>query len=142
MKVNIKRIDTDFLLEATNDTENTLLMDGTQNIGGHHLGFRPMQMLLAAVGGCSAIDVISILKKQKQDISSFEMEVEGDKQPIESYSVYKSIVLHFKIDGQVDPEKAYRAAKLSHDKYCSVSKALEHDSEITFKVSVNGVLVE
>lgn len=142
MKVNIKRIDEDFLLEATNDTNNTLLMDGSESIGGHHAGFRPMQILLAAVGGCSAIDVISILKKQRQTITRFEMEVDGDKQPVESYSVYKSIVLHFKLEGEIDPEKAMKAAKLSHDKYCSVSKALEHDSEILLKVTVNGKEVE
>ncbi len=138
MKVNIKRIDNDFLLEAINDTQNTLLMDGSESIGGHNLGFRPFQMLLAAVGGCSAIDVISILKKQRQDITSFEMEVNGDKQAVESYSVYKSIELHFILEGTIDPLKALKAAKLSHDKYCSVSKALEHDSEIRLKVTVNG----
>lgn len=80
MQINIKRIDEDFLMEATNDTGNTLLMDGSESIGGHHKGFRPMQMLLAAVGGCSAIDIISILKKQKQEIESFEVVVDGDSQ--------------------------------------------------------------
>ena len=61
MKINIKRIDDDFLMEATNDTNNTLLMDGSENIGGHHKGMRPMQLLLVSIGGCSAIDIISIL---------------------------------------------------------------------------------
>lgn len=138
MLINIKRIDSDFLMEAVNETGNTLLMDGSESIGGHHKGFRPMQMMLAAVGGCSAIDIISILKKQKQEIESFEVAVEGDKQSVDSYSVYKTIDIHFKITGKVDKEKAERAAKLSHDKYCSVSKALEYSSEIRFKVTVNG----
>ena len=61
MKINIKRIDDDFLMEATNDTNNTLLMDGSESIGGHHKGMRPMQLLLVSIGGCSAIDIISIL---------------------------------------------------------------------------------
>lgn len=139
MLINIKRIDSDFLMEAVNETGNTLLMDGSESIGGHHKGFRPMQMMLAAVGGCSAIDIISILKKQKQEIESFEVAVEGDKQSVDSYSVYKTIDIHFKITGKVDKEKAERAAKLSHDKYCSVSKALEYSSEIRFKVTVNGL---
>lgn len=138
MLINIKRIDSDFLMEAVNETGNTLLMDGSESIGGHHKGFRPMQMMLAAVGGCSAIDIISILKKQKQEIESFEVAVEGDKQSVDSYSVYKTIDIHFKITGKVDKEKAERAAQLSHDKYCSVSKALEYSSEIRFKVTVNG----
>lgn len=137
MTINIKRIDNDFLMEATNDTGNTLLMDATEGVGGHEKGFRPMQMMLAAVGACSAIDIISILKKQRQEIEGFEVVVDADKQHVESYSVYKTIDIHFKIKGKVDIEKAEKAAQLSHDKYCSVSKALEYSSEIRFKVSVN-----
>ena len=67
MKINIKRIDEDFGMEAINEDGNTLLMDGAADIGGHGGGMRPMQLLLAAVGGCSVIDVILILKKQKQN---------------------------------------------------------------------------
>ena len=137
MQVTIKRIDEDFLMEATNDTGNTLLMDGSESIGGHHKGFRPMQMLLAAVGGCSAIDIISILKKQKQEIESFEVVVDGDSQKEDTYSVYRTVDIHFKIKGKVDLEKAQKAAQLSHDKYCSVSKAMEYSSKIEFRVSVN-----
>src|SRR6478672_5055730 len=125
MKINLKRLDNDFNIEATNEDGNTLLMDGSTEIGGHGKGMRPMQLLLAAVGGCSAIDVILILKKQKQVIESFEIEVDGEREKIEDYSLFRDIVLHFKIKGQVDYDKAERAIKLSMDKYCSVSKTLE-----------------
>lgn len=138
MRINIKRTDDDFLMEATNDTGNTVLMDGSESIGGHHKGMRPMQLLLTAVGGCSAIDIISILKKQRQKIESFEVEVDGDSVKVEDHSVYKTIVVHFKLRGEIDPEKAEKAAQLSFTKYCSVSKALEFSSDITFKVTVNG----
>ena len=60
MKMQIKRLDDDFLMEAINDTNNSLLMDGSESIGGHHKGMRPMQLLLVSIGGCSAIDIISI----------------------------------------------------------------------------------
>jgi putative redox protein len=98
-----------------------------------------MQLLLAAVGGCSAIDVILILKKQKQIIEDFEVEIEGEREKIEDYSLFRDICLHFKFKGQVDKDKAERAVKLSVDKYCSVSKTLEPTAKISYKVSVNEV---
>ncbi len=137
MKINLKRLDNDFNIEATNEDGNTLLMDGSAEIGGHGKGMRPMQLLLAAVGGCSAIDVILILKKQKQVIDSFEIEVDGEREKIEDYSLFRDIVLHFKIKGQVDYDKAERAIKLSMDKYCSVSKTLESTAKITYKLTIN-----
>src|SRR5450432_1150074 len=102
MKINLKRIDEDFNMEATNEDGNSLLMDGSPDIGGHGKGMRPMQLLLAAVGGCSAIDVILIIKKQKQIIESFEIEVDGEREKIEDYNLFRDICLHFKIKGQVD----------------------------------------
>lgn len=137
MKIIIKRTDDDFAMEAKNEDGNVLHMDGAPDIGGHNTGFRPMQLLLAAVGGCSAIDVILILKKQKQIIESFEVEVEGEKEKVEQHSIWKTVVLHFKIKGQVELEKAERAVKISIEKYCSVSKTLEPTAKITYKVSVN-----
>ncbi len=137
MKINIKRIDNDFNMEAINEDGNSLLMDGAEDIGGHGKGMRPMQLLLAAVGGCSAIDVILILKKQKQIIESFEIEVDGEREKIEDYNLFRDICLHFKIKGQVDFDKAERAVKLSIEKYCSVSKTLEPTSKITYKISIN-----
>ncbi|MEO6301807.1 MAG: OsmC family protein [Bacteroidia bacterium] len=137
MKINIKRIDDDFKMEAVNEEGNTLLMDGALDIGGHGQGMRPMQLLLSALGGCSAIDVILILKKQKQEITSFEIEVDGDREKIADYSLFSDIILHFKIKGKVDKDKAERAVKLSVEKYCSVSKTLEPTAKITYKVTVN-----
>ena len=138
MKINIKRVDDDFHMVAGNETGNVMHMDASREIGGHELAFRPTQLLLAAVGGCSAIDVIMILKKQKQKIEDFEVDVEGEKEKVEEYSVFKDITLHFKIKGEVDYDKAEKAVKLSLDKYCSVSKTLEKTAKINYKVSVNG----
>ncbi|MCW3077367.1 MAG: OsmC family peroxiredoxin [Bacteroidetes bacterium] len=137
MKISINRTDSDFQMEAVNEDGNKIIMDGAAAIGGHNSGFRPMQLLLAAVGGCSAIDVIIILKKQKQEIESFEVEVEGEREKKEEYSLFRQICLHFKITGKVNKEKAERAIKLSLEKYCSVSKTLEPTSEITFKLTIN-----
>lgn len=137
MKVIIKRTDDDFAMEAKNEDGNIITMDGPPNLGGHNSGFRPTQLLLAAVGGCSAIDVVMILKKQKQKIDSFEIEVDGEKEAVEEYSLFRNIVIHFKLKGEIELEKAERAVQLSIDKYCSVSKTLEPTAKITYKVSVN-----
>jgi putative redox protein len=139
-KINIKRTNNDFKLEATNENGNLIIMDASEANGGSNSGFRPMQLLLSAIGGCSAIDVISILKKQKQVITDFEIEVEGDREKIEDYSLWRKIVLHFIIKGEVEPEKANKAVKLSLDKYCSVSKTLEPTATINYKLTVNGSL--
>ncbi len=137
MKINIKRLDDDFEMEASNEEGSTLKMDGSAEIGGHGKGMRPMQLLLAAVGGCSSIDVVLMLKKQKQVIDSFEVEVEGHTEKVEDHKLFRDICLHFKITGKVDHDKAERAVKLSIDKYCSVSKTLEPTATITYKISVN-----
>jgi len=68
MKINIKRLNNDYHMEAVNEEGNVLQLDGAPAIGGHNLGMRPMQLLLTALGGCSAIDVIMILKKQKNKL--------------------------------------------------------------------------
>ena len=137
MKINIKRLNDNFHMEAKNEDGNSIQMDSAPDIGGEGKGMRPMQLLLAAVGGCSAIDVILILKKQKQIIEDFEVEIEGEREKIEDYSLFRDICLHFKFKGKVDKDKAERAVKLSVDKYCSVSKTLEPTAKISFKVSVN-----
>lgn len=137
MKIQINRIDDDFAMEAVNKEGNALLMDGSTEIGGHGKGMRPMQLLLAAVGGCSAIDVILVLKKQKQLIEDFSVEVDGVREKIKDYSLFKDICLHFKIKGKVDYEKAEKAIQLSLEKYCSVAKTLEPTAKITYKLTIN-----
>jgi putative redox protein len=137
MRIHIKKIDDDFKMEAVNEDGNSLLMDASPDIGGHGKGMRPMQLLLSALGGCSAIDMILILKKQKQEIESFEIEVDGDREKTGDVSLFKTILVHFKIKGKVDKDKAERAAQLSVEKYCSVAKTLEPTAKITYKVTVN-----
>lgn len=136
MKISLSRKSGDFHFEALNDSGNTLQIDGSVDIGGSNAGFRPMQLLLAAVGGCSAIDIVSILKKQRQQIEAFDIEVEGERQPIAQYSIWKNIHIVFKLKGKIDLEKAKKAAELSMEKYCSVSKTLEPTAHITHEVQV------
>ncbi len=137
MKINIKRLNDKFHMEASNEEGNTLQMDSAPDIGGEGKGMRPRQMLLAALGGCSAIDVLLILRKQKQDILDFNVEVDDESEKVQDYSLFRDITLHFKIKGSIDYDKVERAVKLSIEKYCSVSKTLEPTAKINYKITLN-----
>ena len=138
MKINLKRIDFDFNMEAANDEGNTVLIDGSNEIGGNGKGMRPMQLVLAALGSCSSIDIISILRKQKQELESVEIEVNGERDAVgvEGYSLFKTIDVHFILKGNADKDKVERAVKLSMEKYCSVTKTLEPTAIITYRVTL------
>lgn len=124
--------------EATNEEGGKIRMDGSTSISGLEGGMSPMQLLLAGIGGCSAIDVLAILEKQKQEIRDLKVQVQADKQRVaNSYSVFKTIHLHFELEGELDSKKVERAISLSIDKYCSVSKALEKSSEISYDFTIN-----
>ncbi|MEX2463789.1 MAG: OsmC family protein [Balneolaceae bacterium] len=132
MKITINRLNDAVHMEAENEDGVTLQMDGTDTIGGINGGFRPMQMLLAAAGGCSAIDVVGILQKQRQNPDEMTIVVTGDRVTVGTYSEFKSIHLHFILKGShLEEKKVSRAIDLSLTKYCSVSKTLEKTSTIT-----------
>lgn len=138
MRIELKRLDDAFHFEAISETGNIAHMDAGENIGGSNKGVRPMQMLLMGLGGCSAIDIVMILKKQKQIIDSFEISIDGDRQAGKEPSLWETVEVHFKLKGTIEKEKAERAVQLSMDKYCSVSKTLElAGAKVTYKVSVN-----
>jgi putative redox protein len=130
--IHLHRLNDAFHLEATNESGNTLQMDGSPEIGGENKGMRPMQVLLAALGGCSSIDVINILKKQRQVVETYDVAVSGDRVKEGDVSIYRTIHLHFKLSGKkLNPEKVANAIKLSMEKYCSVTKTLEPTATIT-----------
>jgi putative redox protein len=136
MKIKINKLDEELHMEAQNEEGGAIRMDGTRTIGGIEGGMSPMQLLLAGIGGCSTIDIIGILKKQKQDLKDISVEVDGDRQKTDTYSEFKTIHLNFILKGNLDPKKVERAINLSIDKYCSVSKALEKTSRITHSYTI------
>ena len=138
MRIELKRLDDAFHFEAKDESGHTVHMDGVETIGGHDKGVWPMQMLIMGLGGCSAIDIVMILKKQRQDIQDFSIVLEGEREVGKEPSLWKTVQIHFKLKGQIDIEKAQRAVNLSVEKYCSVAKTLEAaGATITYKVSVN-----
>ncbi len=137
MKIEIKRINEAVNLQATNEEGKSIVMDGSDAIGGMNLGMRPMQVLLASLGGCSSMDVLSILNKQRQQIDGYEVVINGEREPGVEPSLFKDIHLVFKVKGQVDEEKLKRAIDLSMTKYCSVAKTLEPTAQISYSYELN-----
>jgi putative redox protein len=97
-----------------------------------------MQLLLMGLGGCSGIDILSILKKQRQNVTNFSMRLEGERTPGVDPSLWKDITIVFELEGEIDPDKAQKACALSMEKYCSVSETLRRaGADIKWKVVVN-----
>jgi putative redox protein len=97
---------------------------------------RPMQMLLAAMGGCSGIDVVSVLKKQRQDLRDIKITITGEREKDAVPALYTEVHAHFRLYGNVDPQKAEKAVSLSVEKYCSVARTLEKSARITYSFEV------
>ena len=125
----------DYHSKIENQNGNSIDIDNKSVISPK--GVSPMELLLMGVAGCSSIDIISILKKQKQKFSNLFIEVEGKREGNELPSLFKEIHAKVYIEGDVDSKKAYKASELSFTKYCSVSKTLEATANISFSVYVN-----
>ena len=136
MKVTLDRINSDYLFEAKSNSGSSIFIDNSSV--DEAKGASPMELLLMGVGGCSAIDVISILKKQRQDIKSYRMEVTGGREVVREAKPFNSMHVAIHLEGDIDEAKAIRAAELSFDKYCSVSITLEQGVEIDYSIFLNG----
>lgn len=132
MKISVSRLEAPFYLEATNEEGNTLHIDASPAIGGSGRGFRPMQTLLAGLGGCSAIDVVVILQKSRQPLDDIQVEIEGHRQEGVEPSLFETIHVTFKLKGGFTDEAAKRAVDWSMQKYCSVARTLEKTAQITW----------
>lgn len=115
---------------------HAIVMDGPLESGGRDLGVRPMEMLLLGMGGCTAFDVVNILKKARQPVQDCVVEIEAERAP-EPPKVYTHIHVHFIVAGKGVAEKQVaRAVKLSAEKYCSASIMLGKAAEITHDYEV------
>ncbi|KEY18656.1 OsmC family protein [Kaistella antarctica] len=137
MKITLNRINDDYLFECTNSLGNKILLDNSSQSEGTK-GVSPMETILMAVAGCSGIDMVSILKKQRQEITNFSAEVTGERIEVDEAKPFKTILVKFFVEGEIDPKKAERAAALSFEKYCSVSKTMEPNVMVNYEVFVNG----
>ncbi len=110
---------------------HSVVMDGAPEAGGRNLGIRPMEMLLLGLGGCTAFDVVSILKKSRQDLVDCEVEIDAER-AADVPKVFTKIHIHFIVSGHnLDDKRVSKAVDLSADKYCSASRMLEKTAAIT-----------
>jgi putative redox protein len=130
MKVRVKWIE-DVCFMAETETGHALIMDGAPEGGGRNLGPRPMETVLAGTGGCSAYDVVTILRKARQPVKQCEVRIEAER-AAEDPKVFTRIHLHFVVTGSgVKKEHVERAIHLSAEKYCSASIMLAKTASIT-----------
>jgi len=136
MKVTLDRINGDYLFEAKGPTGASVFIDNAPK--GEAKGASPMELLLMGVGGCSAVDIISILKKQRQKIHGYHIEVEGGRKKVREAKPFETILVKIFLEGDIAPAKAKRAAELSFDKYCSVSISIEECVQVSHQILING----
>ena len=131
MDCTVKWIEGGMSFLAETGSKHAIVMDGAPEAGGRDMAPRPMELLLAGAGGCTAFDVVSILKKGRHAVTGCEVSLHAERAETEP-KVFTRIHFHFKVSGrQLKPEAVARAIELSKSKYCSASIMLGKTAEIT-----------
>lgn len=121
---------------AETGSGHIVAMDGAPEGGGHNLAPRPMEMVLLGTGGCTAYDVVLILKRGRQDIHGCSVRLEAER-AAQDPKVFTRINFHFTVTGKdLNPSTVERAIQLSHEKYCSASIMLAKTAEITHTTEI------
>ena len=130
MKARIKLVD-GMMFVGESGSGHAVVMDGAPEYGGRNIGIRPMEMLLIGLGGCTAFDVVQILRKGREEVTDCEVEVSGERAEADP-KVFTSIHVEYRVKGRnLAPAKVERAIELSKDKYCSASIMLGAVADIT-----------
>ena len=126
----------DMYFEGSSSSGHKLTMDADDASGGHNKGFRPMELLLVGFGGCSGMDVISILRKKRQNVTGLETNVQGEQ--ADSFPhIYEKVHIEYVVKGKdIQEEAVERAIALSLDKYCSVGATLGKTAAITHSYKI------
>jgi len=135
MNISVNWVD-GLLMVGKSDSGHTITMDGPPESGGENLGVRPMEMLLLGVAGCTMIDVVTTLKKMRQDLSHLETKINAER-ATDHPKVFTDIHIQFVVKGKdLDPKKVDKAITLSAEKYCSASIMLGEMATITHDFEV------
>lgn len=130
MKARVKWVQ-DVMFVGESGSGHAVVMDGAPEGGGRNLGFRPMELVLLGTGGCTAYDVVTILRKQRQDIVDVAAEMSAERAETDP-KVFTKIHIHFVVKGRgLKEAQVARAIELSAEKYCSASIMLKETAEIT-----------
>lgn len=135
MKARVKLIE-GVSFVGQSESGHSVVMDGPPDSGGKNLGVRPMEMLLLGLGGCSAFDVVHILRKSRQAVTDCVADVSGERADTDP-KVFTRIHVHFTVTGKgLDPKRVEQAVKLSAEKYCSASIMLGKTAEMIHEVEL------
>jgi putative redox protein len=135
MKARVKWVQ-DVMFLGESGSGHSVVMDGAPDAGGRNVGFRPMEMMLLGLAGCSAFDVVLILKRGRENVTDCIVDVDGDRAETDP-KVFTNVRMHYVITGRdLDPKKVERAVKLSEEKYCSASAMFGKTATLTHTVEI------
>jgi putative redox protein len=135
MKARIKWVQ-DVMFLGESGSGHSVVMDGAPDAGGRNLGVRPMEMLLLGLGGCSAFDVMLILKRGREAVTDCVVDIDAERATTDP-KVFTKIVMHYTVTGQgLDRKKVERAVQLSAEKYCSASAIIGKTAAITHTITL------
>jgi len=139
MNINLIRKSGKFNFEAENESGFTVELDAKTAIGGEGKGFRPMEMLLVGLGGCSGIDMVNVLTKQKEPLEDIKIAINATRKDEEMPPIFDIIDIRFDLFGNLSTAKVERALAMTFDKYCSVSNILGRSAKINFTYKINSI---
>ena len=137
MEINLVRKSGKFNFEAENEAGFTVELDAKEAIGGEGKGFRPMEMLLIGLGGCSGIDMVNVLTKQKEPLHDVKIQIKATRKDEEMPPIFDVIDIHFELQGALNVQKVERALALTFDKYCSVSNILGRSATLNYTYTIH-----
>lgn len=135
MKISLKRSNQAFHFIAQDSEGRSVHIDANPAIGGEGKGSRPMELLLMGIGGCASIDLGLILKKQRQIVEEYSVDVSAVRHENTAKDL-KEVELHFRLKGEIEPEQVEKAVQLTLEKYCSVLLSLHPDIAIEHKITL------
>ena len=122
--------------EGTGQFGHTIVTDGGRAVGGQESGHKPTELLLWGIAGCTGIDVVNILRKQRQELTGLEIEVTG-RMTADYPKRFETIEIRYIVRGRnLDPQKVRQAVELSQGKYCSVSLTVKHETAVTTRIDI------
>lgn len=139
MKITLNRINNQFQLEAKGASGNKVLLDNQAM--DEIKGVSPMELMLMSVASCNAMDILYVLKKQRQVVDSYRVEAEATRKEVRKAQPFDKIHVSIFLEGDILPAKALRAASMSFNDYCSASLTLEGCVKITYDMFLNGVKI-
>lgn len=125
----------DWRFDATTGTGHEIVMDAAVADGGTEAGARPMELLLVGVAGCTAMDIVSILEKMRQDVKSYRVKISGVRRE-DHPKVFTHILIEHILEGKVDEERLQHAIDLSNEKYCSAQAMMKGVAQIETKYTI------